>query len=282
VDYDAEEIAAVFGRAAATYDSVVPFFRRFGARLVELAELRRGDSVLDVGAGRGATLIPAAERVGPSGRVLGVDLSEEMVALLRAEIDQRGLANASVQRMDAEALEVEAGSFDVAASSFVLHLLPRPEAAIAELRRALRPGGRCAASVPTGAGQHWDFLRRLFRDFGPRAIRAMPMPVRPNFDLTPLLASGGFEVLNSVEEQMDFVFPDEQAWWDWAWSHGLRAMLELLSPSDLEELRRLALTEVAALRTSLGIPLVQSAMFVIARKPPLPVSRSRAAQGSSS
>jgi hypothetical protein len=52
------------------YDTVIPFFATIGARLVELAELRPGESVVDVGAGRGATLVPAAERVGPAGRVL--------------------------------------------------------------------------------------------------------------------------------------------------------------------------------------------------------------------
>jgi O-methyltransferase/aklanonic acid methyltransferase len=82
-DYGAEDVAAVFGRAADVYDSVIPFFERFGARLVEVADLRPGESVLDVGAGRGATLLPAARAVGPEGRALGVDLSEEMVTLLR-------------------------------------------------------------------------------------------------------------------------------------------------------------------------------------------------------
>ena len=61
-DYGAEDVAAVFGRAADVYDSVIPFFERFGARLVEVADLQPGESVLDVGAGRGATLLPPRAR----------------------------------------------------------------------------------------------------------------------------------------------------------------------------------------------------------------------------
>jgi ubiquinone/menaquinone biosynthesis C-methylase UbiE len=61
---------------------------------VEWADLQPGESVLDVGYGRGASLFPAAERVGPNGRVLGVDLSAEMVDLLRVDIDGCGVTNA--------------------------------------------------------------------------------------------------------------------------------------------------------------------------------------------
>jgi len=80
---DAEAIAGVFSRAAATYDTVIPFFARFGAGLVERAPILPGDRVLDVGCGRGATLLPAAGRVGPTGTVLGVDLAPDMIVLLK-------------------------------------------------------------------------------------------------------------------------------------------------------------------------------------------------------
>ena len=165
-----------------------------------------------------------------------------MLGLLTRELEERGVANASVRRMDAQALEVPDQSFDVVLSSFVLHLLPHPEAAVGELWRALRPGGRLAASASVGVGRDWEFLRQLFRRFGPRTTRPMPIPVRPDFDLMSTLASAGFEVLRTVEEQMEFSFPDEEAWWEWVWSHGMRALFEALPPSDLEQLRRDAFT----------------------------------------
>lgn len=264
--YDAEEVASVFGRAAAVYDTVVPFFARFGTRLVEVADLRPGEAVLDVASGRGATLLPAAERVGPSGRVLGVDLSEAMVGALATEIERRRLTNASARRMNAEALELEAESFDVAIASFVLHLLPDPERATAELWRVLRRGGRVAAAVPTGAGEHWRFLMQLLAQFAPRAIRPVAVPFRSEFDVASVLASAGFEVVERVDEQIEFVFSDEQAWWDWAWSAGLRALFEVLSSPDLEELRQAAFREVAALRSRDGITLPQTANLVVAEK----------------
>lgn len=69
-------VARVFDRAAPTYDAVAGAYHDyFGSRLVALAGLRAGDAVLDVGRGRGAVLLPAATKVGPSGRVSGIDLS---------------------------------------------------------------------------------------------------------------------------------------------------------------------------------------------------------------
>ncbi len=267
MDYDAEEGAAVFGRAAETYDTVIPFFAEFGARLVELANPQPGESVLDVGAGRGATLVPTAHRVGPSGRVLGVDLSEEMVARLSRDVEQLGLRNATVRRMNAEALDVPAESFDVALSSFVLHLPPRPDRAAASLWRALRPAGRLGAAAPTVVGAHWDFLMPLLRRFAPRAVRPVPIPFRSDFDVELVLHCAGFRIKRSVEEELAFVFADEWAWWDWVWSAGVRALLECLPPEDLEELRREAFSELVALRTPEGLPLRQRARLVIAEKP---------------
>jgi len=76
-------IVGVFGRAASTYDRIGPqVFAHFGQRLVERAQLAPGAAVLDVVAGRGAVLFPAAQQVGPAGRVTGIDLSAAMVIAL--------------------------------------------------------------------------------------------------------------------------------------------------------------------------------------------------------
>ena len=266
VKYDPHEIAGVFGRAAATYDTVIPFFAEFGARLVDFAALRPGESVLDVGCGRGATLFPAAERVGPEGRVVGVDLAEEMVALLQAEVADRGVRQAGVRRMDVQALEVEPGSFDVALASFVLHLLPEPHRGAASIAAALRDGGRCVAAVPAGAGPEWDFMGRILGDYAGRVGHPVRVPYRPDFDLPATLTAAGLRVARATTERVDFVFADEQGWWDWGWTHGVRGMFEALPPADLADLRAEMFAELAALETPAGIPMIQTALFVVAER----------------
>ncbi|HEX7276861.1 MAG TPA: methyltransferase domain-containing protein, partial [Acidimicrobiales bacterium] len=142
MSFQADQVAAVFGRAAATYDSVIPFFTSFGTRLVDGAGLALGERVLDVGCGRGATLLPASVAVGPTGRVVGIDLAEEMVALLGAELEAAGIENATVRSGNAQALDMEDATFDVVLCQMVLHLLPEPETAAAQFFRVLAPGGR--------------------------------------------------------------------------------------------------------------------------------------------
>src|SRR5437899_8118891 len=97
-------IAQVFARSADGYQRI-SYFPPLGQRLVELAHIPAGARVLDVATGRGAILYPAAEKVGPSGEVVGIDISPGMVRETGAEITRRALKNVQLRQMDAEALD---------------------------------------------------------------------------------------------------------------------------------------------------------------------------------
>ena len=117
------------------------------AALLDAAALSPGERVLDVACGAGLVTFPAARQVGPGGSVVGVDISGRMVedAARRAEAD--GIADVSFARMDAEALDLPDGAFDVALCALGLMYMPDPEFAGAEMRRVLRPGGRMVLST---------------------------------------------------------------------------------------------------------------------------------------
>lgn len=266
MSFQADQVAAVFGRAAAAYDSVIPFFTSFGTRLVEVADLAPGDRVLDVGSGRGATLLPASVAVGPTGRVVGIDLAEEMVALLAADLEAAGIDNATVRLGDAQTLDLEAATFDAVLCQMVLHLLPEPVTAAAELLRVLVPGGRCVASVPAGA-PGWEFMGEIFGRFAPRAVRPLEVPFREDFDLAATLAAGGFEIVDDRQVEVEFHFPDPQRAWDWGWSNGIRAFYEILSPDDLDALEAEFLAALVSRQAPEGIPLAQRARVVTGRRP---------------
>ena len=116
-------------------------------RLLEMADLRPGERVLDVACGTGLVTFPAAEAVGPSGFVLGTDLSEGMVGALRAEAERSGLRQVRAERMDAEELSVPDGDFDAALCGLGLMYVPDPGRALSEMRRALKPAGRAVLAV---------------------------------------------------------------------------------------------------------------------------------------
>ena len=111
-----------------------------------LASLQAGETVLDLGSGAGFDAFLAAARVGPTGRVIGVDMTPEMIAQARANAERGGYANVEFRLGDIEALPVDAASVDLVISNCVLNLVPDKTKAFAEIARVLRPGGRLAVS----------------------------------------------------------------------------------------------------------------------------------------
>ncbi|PSK89429.1 O-methyltransferase/aklanonic acid methyltransferase [Murinocardiopsis flavida] len=262
-------VAAVYSRCAPNYDTGVAYFRVFGQRLVDLVAPAPGERVLDVAAGRGACLFPAARAVGPGGAVHGVDLSTSMVAHLRADISAEGVGHASAALMDAQALDVPAGSYDAAVCAFALFLMPDPRAAAAGMLRALRPGGRCGVSVPAAPVTPGDDPRvgELYACYLRRA--GVPAQRRDAFgmDAGDLLTRSGCTSVRVREETRTLLFADTAAWWEWAWTVSTRGVFERLPGPDLEELRRELFALLESSRTAEGLPATARVTFATGERP---------------
>ncbi|MCH8167330.1 MAG: methyltransferase domain-containing protein [Proteobacteria bacterium] len=115
--------------------------------LLDACDLQPGLKVIDTAAGTGLATFPAARAVAPDGHILATDLSGEMVARGAATAEMLGLSNVTFQRMNSEALECQDDSFDRALCSLGLMYMPNPSAALAEMKRVLRPGGRASLAV---------------------------------------------------------------------------------------------------------------------------------------
>jgi SAM-dependent methyltransferase len=115
--------------------------------LLALAAPAAGEAVLDVACGTGVVSVAAARAVGPAGRVLGVDLADAMVQASRQRAQDLGLGQAAFERMDAEQLKLPDAGFDLALCALGLMYLPEPDAALREMHRVLRPGGRAVLAV---------------------------------------------------------------------------------------------------------------------------------------
>lgn len=111
-----------------------------------IASLREGDVVLDLGSGAGIDCFLAARQVGPTGRVIGVDMTPEMIERARRNAAQGGYSNVEFRLGEIEALPVADASVDVVISNCVLNLSPEKHRALAEASRVLRPGGRIVVS----------------------------------------------------------------------------------------------------------------------------------------
>ena len=111
-----------------------------------VAELREGETVLDLGSGGGIDVILSARRVGPTGMAFGVDMTEEMLALARKNAAEAGVANAVFLKGVIEEVPLPADSVDVVISNCVVNLSTDKPAVFAELARVVRPGGRLGIS----------------------------------------------------------------------------------------------------------------------------------------
>jgi arsenite methyltransferase len=145
------------------YDNAQAFSRRVISAWqhpVEWLNIPPGGTALDVGSGPGSVTSSLADAVGPDGLVLGVDISEAMLA--RAVRTEAG-PQVGFLRADAQRLPLRDNTIDAVVSLAVLQLIPNPAAALAEIARVLRPGGRVAIMVPTvgWAARFWQKLPNI-------------------------------------------------------------------------------------------------------------------------
>ncbi len=115
--------------------------------MLELVDLRAGNRVLDVAAGTGDQTLLAAQRVGPTGYVLAIDISTNMLNIATDAVQKAGLTNVETRIMDAENLDLVPDSFDAVICRSGLMLFPSPPKAVSEMRKVVKPGGKVAAIV---------------------------------------------------------------------------------------------------------------------------------------
>jgi arsenite methyltransferase len=145
---NAEQLAIAFGYSAAEL-AALPEGANLGLSCGNpqaLAALQPGEVVLDLGSGAGFDALLAARRVGSAGRVIGVDMTDAMLAKARGNAALSGLANVEFRKGDIEALPVEDNSVDVVLSNCVVNLAPDKDRVFREIHRVLRPGGRLAVA----------------------------------------------------------------------------------------------------------------------------------------
>jgi ubiquinone/menaquinone biosynthesis C-methylase UbiE len=216
---------------------VLPEFRPFGRRLIELAGICSGMWVLDVATGPGEPALTVARRVGPRGLVAGVDFSPTMLRRARARARALGVRNVQFHEMDAERLTFADLTFDCVVCRFGLMLMPDAERALAEMHRVLVPGGRVA--VATWSAQSKVNTLGIIRRALERCDAFHPPPGAPDFfrfgkagAMERALRAAGFRRVRSERMTAEWVFDSPEEFWD-SMKRGpsLRRALATVSPA---------------------------------------------------
>ena len=179
-----------------------------------LAELKPGETVLDLGSGGGMDVLLSARRVGPAGKAYGLDMTDDMLALARENQKKAGIANAEFLKGEIENIPLPANSVDVIISNCVINLSADKDKVLREAFRVLKPGGRLAVSdvvvrgeVPeeirlslllwvgcvAGALQDEDYRSKLART-GFQSIEIEPTRVYNIEDARSFLSAEGIDV----------------------------------------------------------------------------------------
>lgn len=182
-------------------------------RMLETADLKMGEKVLDISCGTGLVTFPIANAVGPYGSVTGIDLSEGMIEKASSEAEEKGISHVTFKHMDAEELDLPDSSFDVAINSLGMMYYPDPDKATSEMYRVLKPGGKATALV-------WGRRNACgWADIFPIVDRRVESDVCPLFfqlgtgeNLQKTFEKAGFEEVTSERFNVDLNYDtDEEA-----------------------------------------------------------------------
>lgn len=211
-------------------------------RMLVLANIREGSSVLDIAAGTGDQTILAAQRIGPQGRVVATDISPNMLAIAAEQARQAGLSNVTTQVLDAQHLDFPAETFDAVISRQGLMFIPNLQQALSRMWQVLKPGGTLAATV-------WSTPERNPVFALPFAVarRYSGLPEPPQGEpglfvlstpqlLTDALQAAGFEDITVEAIPLHYEYPSAAEFMDARKEAAgpLLTLIERLSPADRE------------------------------------------------
>jgi ubiquinone/menaquinone biosynthesis C-methylase UbiE len=262
-------------RATATYNAAsdyfdappLSFWSRFGQTTIDRLSLNSGDIVLDVCCGSGASAIPAAKCVGDPGSVLGIDLAEKLLNLARIKAQKQGLTNINFHTGDFQDLGLKDASFDAIVCVFGIFFVPDMVAAVKELWRMVRPGGKLAITswgknVFEPANQvFWKSIENerpdLYLQFTPWDR------ISDAASLKALLEAGGATQVEVFEEIGTHELTRPEDWWTMVMGGGCRGTIEKL---DSATKKRIEQTNLDFLRSERINSLKVNVLYAIAEK----------------
>ena len=264
------------GRAAFTYNAAADFYDAsplgfwdyFGRRTIELASLPSGSRVLDVCCGAGASALPAAEAVGPTGHVTGVDLANQLLESARAKAIQRRLRNVEFEVGDMLSLRFPVASFDAIVCVFGIFFVPDMAMAASELWSRIRPDGKLAVTTwgpnfcEPANDAFWCSIKNvrpdLYKGFNPWDRINDPAGLRK------ILNEAGIASPKIIAENRLHPIKSAEDWWTIVLGSGYRGTIEQLTQPERENVKE---ANLAFIRHENISAVETNVLYALATKP---------------
>ncbi|MGJ0491674.1 class I SAM-dependent methyltransferase [Methylobacter sp.] len=261
--------AAAYNAASDLFDHPAnTFWNRFGQSTIDRLDLKPGSSVLDVCCGTGASALPAAAQVGLSGQVIGIDLAEKLLELARTKAGNNNLNNVEFRVGDMLATGFPDASFDAVVCVFGIFFVPDIPAAVRELWRVLRPGGKLAITTwgpdffePANTA-FWNAVRDvrpdLYKGFNPWDRISEPST------LNEVLVEGGVLKSSIAAESAVHAIASPDDWWTTLLGSGYRGTIDQMDSDAIDYVRQASLAFVADARIQ---DVQANVIYAVAEKP---------------
>ncbi len=261
------QLKKTFDTVAEGYGTTgMEFFHHAAAHLPRIFQLQGNEHLLDVATGTGIASTAIAPHL-PHGKVIGIDLSEGMLAQARARAQLLGISNIETYAMDMQHITFENASFDAANCSFGIFFLPDMQSLLQHITSKVKPGGQVVISsfYQNAFQPNLDlFLTRIQRyNITPPAFGWNSISTEDR--LHALYASAGLRDIQIHRFDVGYFLNDPEDWWRIIWYAGFRGLVAQLSATQLTEFKQQHLSEIAALSTEQGIPLNVSVLFASGR-----------------
>ena len=250
-----------------------PKSRHYAAALVDLVAPGKGAQVLDIATGTGVVAVAAAQRVGPTGKVIATDFVAEWAPYVAESAAEAGVTNVTFEVMSAEALALPDAAFDVVLCQFGLMFVPDKLLALREMRRVLKPGGTLGLAV-------WSVTERV-GIFTVGAIIGAALPPTPGPPppspvslgepglIERLVTEAGFREVAARPFTLSFDIPSAEAEWErWTGdaSNPMAARVTALPTDERAALHEQVLAALEARRVDDVIRISSEAIFVSAQR----------------
>jgi ubiquinone/menaquinone biosynthesis C-methylase UbiE len=264
-----DRAAFTYNAAADCFDaSPLSFWDYFGRRTIELASLPIGSRVLDVCCGTGASALPAAEVVGQTGKVIRIDLAEQLLELARTKAVKRRLDNIEFEIGDMLSLRFPAASFDGVICVFGIFFVPDMAKAVSELWSRVRPGGKLAVTTwasnfcKPASDAFWRLIGNirpdLHKGFNPWDRIDSPASLRGVFD-----QAGIASPTITREDRLHPIKPAED-WWTIVLGSGYRGTIEQLNLAERQKVKE---ANLAFIRDEKISAIETNVLYALAAKP---------------